>query len=153
MGNVAKWKTIGKFIIKSDFLILLIRAREGVFLLISCCGGRGGVASPSPPPHSHTNTNSLSYHIELLTHFQRPQNVILLLYYTMFTWIKISRAWQIDMWFKVHNIFKFLNLWQKCVNAILEEVPEAITIVWCGTSNWETSIFQCFNINDSVTQP
>ena len=37
-------------------------------------------------------------HIELLTHFQRPiQNVILLLYYTMFTWIKISRACQIDM--------------------------------------------------------
>ena len=37
MGNVANRKTIGKFIFKSDFLILLIRAREGVFLLINCC--------------------------------------------------------------------------------------------------------------------
>ena len=58
MGNVAKWKTIGKFIIKSDFLILLIRAREGVFLLISCCGG-GGVASPSPTPLTHKHKLSL----------------------------------------------------------------------------------------------
>ena len=41
MGNVVKWKTIGKFILKSDFLILLILAREGVFLLISCWGGGG----------------------------------------------------------------------------------------------------------------
>ena len=39
-----------------------------------------------------------SIHIELWTHFLRPiQNVILLWYYTMFTWIKISRACQIDM--------------------------------------------------------
>ena len=56
MGNVAKWKTIGKFIIKSDFLILLIRAREGVFLLISCCGGRGGEwrhLPPTPLTHKH----------------------------------------------------------------------------------------------------
>ena len=42
MGNVVKWKTIGKFILKSDFLIFLILVREGVFLLISCCGGGGG---------------------------------------------------------------------------------------------------------------
>ena len=49
MGNVANWKTIGKFIIKRDFLILLIRAREGVFLLISCCDKLlwgGGVTFP-----------------------------------------------------------------------------------------------------------
>ena len=111
MGNVAKWKTIGKFIIKSDFLILLIRAREGVFLLISCCGGRGGGSGVTfPPPHSHTNTNTPSYHIELLTHFQRPiQNVILLLYYTMFTWIKISRAWQIDMTQTLKHMLIFID--------------------------------------------
>ena len=87
-----------EFIIKSDFLILLIRAREGVFLLISCCDKLlwGGGWRHLPPPHSHTNTPS--YHNELWTHFKRPiQNVILLWYYTMFTWIKISRACQIDM--------------------------------------------------------
>ena len=49
---------IGKFIIKSEFLILLIRAREGVFLLISCCDkllGRG-VALPSPTPLTHKHS-------------------------------------------------------------------------------------------------
>ena len=36
--------------------------------------------------------------MKLLTHFWRPiQNVILLWYYTIFPWIKISRAWQLDM--------------------------------------------------------
>ena len=63
MGNVANRKTIGKFIIKSDFLILLIRAREGVFLLINCCdkllcvGGGGGVTFPHP---THTQTLRLT---------------------------------------------------------------------------------------------
>ena len=66
MGNVANWKTIGRSIIKSDFLILLIRAREGVFLLIRCCdkllwGGGGGWRHLPPTPHSHTNTNTPSY--------------------------------------------------------------------------------------------
>ena len=60
MGNVANRKTIGKFIIESDFLILLIRAREGVFLLINCCDkllcGGGGVASPSPTPLTHKHS-------------------------------------------------------------------------------------------------
>ena len=56
------------------------------------------MASPSPTPLTHKHTNTPSYHIELWTHFLRPiQNVILLWYYTMFTWIKISRACQIDM--------------------------------------------------------
>ena len=53
MGNVVTWKTIGKFILKSVFFfILLILAREGVFLLISCWGG--GVTTNQrdivPPP-------------------------------------------------------------------------------------------------------
>ena len=38
MGNFVNWKTIGKFILKSDFLILLILAREGVVLLTSGSG-------------------------------------------------------------------------------------------------------------------
>ena len=69
-------KQFGKFIMKSDFLILLIRAREGVFLLISCCDKLLGVASPSPHPlrtpphtHTHTNTNTPSYHNEMWTYF------------------------------------------------------------------------------------
>ena len=45
-----------------------------------------------------------STRINLLTHFWRPiENVILLWYYTMFTWIKISRAWQIDMETNAHS--------------------------------------------------
>ena len=97
MGNVANWKTIGKFIIKSEFLILLIRAREGVFLLISCCrkllGGGGGVTFPHPT-HTQTHKHSVLPDVLLETYSIR---IILLWYYTMFTWIKISRAWQIDM--------------------------------------------------------
>ena len=49
--------------------------------------------------------------IKLLTHFWRPiQNVILLWYYTIFTWIKISRARQLVMEEKQTHILKGFSL-------------------------------------------
>ena len=49
--------------LKVIFLILLIRAREGVFLLISCCdkllwGEGGGVTFP-PTPLTHKHKHSV----------------------------------------------------------------------------------------------
>ena len=62
------------------------------------------LTSVEPTTFPHYHSHSQTRRIDVLTHFWRPiENVILLWYYTMFTWIKISRARQIDMETNAHS--------------------------------------------------